>query len=319
MTIDQLSHNPHFGRYVKLMHQLHVLIRRGEDESEAGDELRDQMDYPWYQLDQEEREVAGNLSGDLYSIGEQRDSPLRQSVSEDLSKQVRQTHDREDWLELLRLVRAHADELPPAGVAFFRGVCWSHLKQSAIAAEFFTEATRLDPANAAFDVLRLRALIQAEKLELAAERALEIARDGGNWLQAVMAAQVLLLWSEHVPTSTETELLRESVRLAEQGIRLATCAEDSESGLVSLYQGKAHVVRSLAYERLEKPEDALAACNSALQLDPTNSDLLMIRAWLKRNDSPQDAQVDFRRGILRRGMLFCDESPLVLPEVAMSQ
>ena len=51
------------------LRRLHDLIRSGDGDSEAADQLRDEMDGLWNRMTPEERKLSRDLSADLHSLG----------------------------------------------------------------------------------------------------------------------------------------------------------------------------------------------------------------------------------------------------------
>ena len=60
------ENNPHFVAYCRCLRELHCLIVSNNDEGEEGELLRDQMDFHWYKLTDEEIECVDELSEQLY-------------------------------------------------------------------------------------------------------------------------------------------------------------------------------------------------------------------------------------------------------------
>src|SRR5437899_3219973 len=59
-----------FTTYVALLLRLHQLYLEGKDDGPEGEAVRARMDAPWYAMTEEERELVGGLSEDLYSLAE---------------------------------------------------------------------------------------------------------------------------------------------------------------------------------------------------------------------------------------------------------
>ena len=53
----------------KLLVELHTEIREGRGDDKRADDIRDDMDKPWYNLTSDERKLHSDASGDLYQIG----------------------------------------------------------------------------------------------------------------------------------------------------------------------------------------------------------------------------------------------------------
>lgn len=59
--------NP-FRQYVELLRELHLLMSTGKGDSKEADDIRDQMDMPWLELNDEEHIASGRLSEYLYEF-----------------------------------------------------------------------------------------------------------------------------------------------------------------------------------------------------------------------------------------------------------
>jgi hypothetical protein len=60
--------NPDFLQYVRLVSELHQLIREGTDETPEGEALRDRMDGPGSRLSSDEIVSVNAISADFYSL-----------------------------------------------------------------------------------------------------------------------------------------------------------------------------------------------------------------------------------------------------------
>jgi hypothetical protein len=54
-----------YVQYVRLMNRLHWLTAEGRGDSEEADELRDDMDGPWYLMTDAEREIVRKMSAEF--------------------------------------------------------------------------------------------------------------------------------------------------------------------------------------------------------------------------------------------------------------
>jgi tetratricopeptide (TPR) repeat protein len=299
-----LFHEPHenlyFDQSARLMLRLHELMVAGKDESEDGQQVRDEMDYPWYQLSQEEQDVIGGLSADLYTIGEDQRSPSADDVSSAVVQEVTDLYDRKNWSGLLDFMREKQASLPRADVAYYRGICWQHLRQPAIFAEFLTEAVRLAPNNRAFDALRMHALVQSEQLDRALERAREIAESEGDWRQLLTAGGVFFMAARESDAAGSRNFYELAIQLAERGIALAPKLEEAGGDPTDLARTaclRAHLDRIWSYEQIGQTEKAIEACNDALQIEHENSFALIMRGWLQLPAQQEGASNDFHAGI----------------------
>lgn len=60
------ENNPHYVAYCRSLKELHRLMIENNDEGVEGELLRDQMDFHWYKLSDEDIERVRELSEQLY-------------------------------------------------------------------------------------------------------------------------------------------------------------------------------------------------------------------------------------------------------------
>lgn len=60
-----------FIKYVSLLKCLHRLIREDKSDTQEADDLRDEMERPWYSLTKEEQAEVRELSEMMYEDGKQ--------------------------------------------------------------------------------------------------------------------------------------------------------------------------------------------------------------------------------------------------------
>lgn len=137
--------NPDFVSYIRLLGELHQLIREGRDEGLAGEELRDRMDAPGERLSLPERTAVKEIAADFYSLTDSPgDVPPDCVPGEDLVRAVVAAYESRQVLEALQLVRHCEDVLPPARIAEMRAKTWQAANESTIARMFFNRAAQLD-------------------------------------------------------------------------------------------------------------------------------------------------------------------------------
>src|SRR3954468_21024741 len=68
--------NPDFLQYVRLLSDLHQLIRGGTDETPEGEALRDRMDDPGSRLSSDEIVAVNGISADFYSLAASSTGPV---------------------------------------------------------------------------------------------------------------------------------------------------------------------------------------------------------------------------------------------------
>ncbi len=144
MTVQLFFDNPYFLAYVRLLSQLHQLIRRGADETDEGEELRERMDEPARDLSQEEIYCLKDISADFYTLSDppwqvQPGSPFAQQEWKELHK----AREARDFVRALDLLRRNQAYLNAQTVAYERGNIWTAVGEKEIAEEFFQRAKEL--------------------------------------------------------------------------------------------------------------------------------------------------------------------------------
>jgi hypothetical protein len=149
MANSQFFDNPDFLKYVRLLKVLHDAIRRGSDESEEGEGIREQMDDPGSQLSPAEISGVNGISADFYSLIDEPPEailPANAQVQEDLRAASR-ARDSKDFNGALELLRRNARFIDPALLASRRGEVWSAAGEFEIARLFFERATALNTSS----------------------------------------------------------------------------------------------------------------------------------------------------------------------------
>lgn len=145
MTVQRFFDNPHFLAYVRLLRQLHQLIREGVDETAEGEELRERMDEPARDLSQEEIDCLNGISADFYTLT---DSPWQIQPGPPAASQewieMQKTREARDFVRALDLLRRNQAYHDAAVVACERGNIWSEAGENEIAVEFFQRVKELD-------------------------------------------------------------------------------------------------------------------------------------------------------------------------------
>ncbi len=130
-----------YAEYVGLLRELHKLIANGKLDAPEADEIRDQMDRPWYGMSEDEHELVGLLSADLYTLSELPPSVQAPPVidKEEFDAHLSQMQYREALKALDHtpgLVTAHE-------AAVIRARAWLSFGHADVASEFVTHAHRL--------------------------------------------------------------------------------------------------------------------------------------------------------------------------------
>lgn len=163
-----------YVEYTRLLRQLHALIRRGEDETEDGDGLRDAMDEPWSRLTEAELVRVRNLGADLNSI-----DPANGRAGEEIPFELfdhlfREAQINRDWSKALALLRAHPEFFEPSRLLFLKGIFWARLGDFESALVFLEEAVRLVPTDPAPALALIQALAVLGRLDEAMDLIIDI-------------------------------------------------------------------------------------------------------------------------------------------------
>lgn len=130
--------NPDFISYVRLLGELHRLIRQGRDEGPEGDNLRDRMDAPGERLSREELTAVKGIAADFYTLSEAGDvGPADGARAEALVGAVALACESRRFLEALQLARQCEGVLSPARLAEVRAAIWQAANEPEIAQMFF--------------------------------------------------------------------------------------------------------------------------------------------------------------------------------------
>lgn len=130
-----------YAEYVSLLRELHKLIADGKLDAPEADEIRDQMDEPWYGMSEDEIELVNLLSADLYTFCREppQVQPPRCADPEAFKTYVREKQFREALTAL-----HHNPELATAHeAALIRAQAWLSFGHADVALEFVTHAQRL--------------------------------------------------------------------------------------------------------------------------------------------------------------------------------
>jgi hypothetical protein len=149
MSEGKFFDNPDFLEYVRLLHELHAVIREGKDESTDGERIRDRLDEPASRLSSDEIDSVHRISGDFYSITDPLPTailPRTAEVNDDIAD-VPRARASKDFNRALNLLRRCASYMEPAALSFQRGKTWWEAGEADIAALFLERAVELAPGN----------------------------------------------------------------------------------------------------------------------------------------------------------------------------
>jgi tetratricopeptide (TPR) repeat protein len=255
------------GRFVQeLLILLHEEMKQGRQNGPRADEIRDEMDLLWHELDDDERDLFDELSEDLYLIeGKRIVTPMKEgetieSVRRALTSAFKDHRDR-DTVALARKLGDGDPMLP-----YVLGRCWERLGFLRGAVCFYDFAYE-NARKPVYAVSALEALVRGKRFAEAMGRVDEIEGrlivDGTLLLEA---ASVLHRVAQVVEEGSRAELYGRVVRMVE-------VAWIDLSALPSLRAG-ALIAAGFSYEHLQDPDRALRSFERAATIHPSDATLL---------------------------------------------
>ena len=160
--------------YSRLLRQLHTLIRRGADESEEGEALREAMDEPCRRIPDLELARVRGLGADLNAIGSEISAGESFTHLDFFNKRFQLAQDEADWDKALDLLRSNPSRFSPARLLFLKGIFWARLEDYETALDFFEEAIHRGPAERQFVIALLQTLFVLGRPSEAIDRILRI-------------------------------------------------------------------------------------------------------------------------------------------------
>ncbi len=263
----------HFSEFVRLLRELHRLIREGKGDSPESDVIRDEMDLHWPHLTASQIELTEGLSAALYSLTNNENHAPRDLANPVSKTDLQAAWNAEKFERLLNLLRRPVPSLAPDEIAFLRGYSWTELGDLETALLFLARAVELAPANQQYQAMKMMALFRLGRPGEAHDLAVQLAADS-----TLNAPEVLLpvagvmfsgVESLGVPDkNSEIERVAQLILRAFDFDRQRTGALRLQVAQVARY----YVVLAMCYESVGRRADELNAYSKALEFDPTNDD-----------------------------------------------
>ncbi len=276
-----------FSEYVRHLARLHELIAQGHGDSDEADSIRNQMDWPWSQLNRRQIELANGLASDLYTLGTNRSATgLKHPNAEEFVEAVQ----REDWAGALKFIRRQEASMSPASVASLRGACWARLKQPEVALKFIEESIRLEPPSSETVIWHWYCLIESGHAADAVPHARELLRKSSELMIRRAALEVLFAAASNFPDAERRAMLRDACQFAESLLsdnRWGPRPDQAEAQLALWL----HLANS--YLDLVDDQKAKHACLQALQFQPDNRSALELLGFLNYADFPHEERRHF--------------------------
>lgn len=279
--------------------RLHELNRRGLNDSEEADAIRDLIDQPWHRLAPEDQQCIRGISADLHSISESKDrgvKPLNPQASEGIAKSV-EARRQGDWDESLRLLRRWSAYFAPADLSFERGQTLLASGDAQTAALFFEHAAQLDLNTVELWALLFHSLAvfdRARALE-SANRLLEDPTSVPAGALVYAADQVFASSLESSGHESQDGIMRAIAILEDARQRLSAepCVGTNRSSLKLAW-----TLLGLCHQALSQTEQAVACFTQAIELDPQDFDLRVARGLASYHCfAPESGLEDLRAAV----------------------
>jgi len=275
-----MNHSQAFRTSVELTLKVHSLMTAGKGESEETNQLRAQSEKPWYEMSDDEQELLGGLSADLYTL-EAAPNDV-ETVPNQIESEIKLASNADNYFGILKLLRENQASLPSAFVAHWRGLCWAILQDPNAGIPFFKEALRLDPHNGLHEYILLQALLLTDRHEEGRNIALSIAQHDTNPLLLYFAGMILFRCSF-------SQIGPQNVGLLQKCIKCIEVANESSNPIVKSIAPHAAVAanvwRSIAYDQINRPNEAMVACEYAMGLSPASEIANKLHDLLSRGEN----------------------------------
>ena len=162
---NKFADNPFYVQYEALLEELHRLIAAGKGNEDEADAVRDEMDAPEQKLSQEEIMRLNGLSADLYMLQSNEVYEPYEGMREELVTALGGALSRNDYENILPLLRKGTPFLRPAQVASLRGRCYAMLGHLETGLLFLRYAAEQEPDQVAHRLYILGLLTQLNRTQ----------------------------------------------------------------------------------------------------------------------------------------------------------
>lgn len=278
--------------YARFLRELHRLLAAGEGDSDEADNVRDEMDAPWYAMTEAERQRVEGLSEDLYRLadGGVKPVPLATAERKQWGQDFKRAWDSGDWDRILTMLRRPPADVPMDAVAFMQARCWERLDDPATALLFMREAERLNSEDAVFVMLLLEQLGDNEEATAAAQRIIDDLASGYEALY--LAAGVLIGQAQWMSPERANPILARAVEALRRGLSHVRPLPPRQRQFPEV-ESLIVCMLGLCLERLGQTPEAIAVYDEFLTRYPANSDVLTFRGIARYNTDLEGALRDF--------------------------
>lgn len=272
-----MAYSQAFRNSVDLVLRVHQLMSADRGESPEANRLRAQSEKPWYEMTEDEQELAGGLSEDLYSIGQSWETA--EDSGDDFTALFKEAQESDRWLPFLSRLRRRQREFPSHQLAFIRGLAWLNLKEPLVALEFFSEAIRLRPKDTQY----LRCFLCTLNYEgLSSGPIVErVIRESDDALSLLHAAGILFNESQNAHPSDAKRLFESAFQASERAFQLAKKSQPDDLLIREL--ARTHLWLAIYYEGLGDTSKADAELLEAKNLGFDRDEVIYVETLFQKN------------------------------------
>lgn len=285
---------------VRLLIELHLLMKRGMGDEPPADQLREQMDQFWASLELAERDRLAGLSADLYFL-----EPSATNRHPD-----NPVHDEAFWSNLsalkssgeydlvLRLLRDRPENVGTAQASFLRGRAYEELNEPQAAVLFLAWSAELEPRNDHYQshlFIKLKKFGQEEAAGRWARRvAVNSAHSSPPLL--VLAAGQFRDESLVADEPHRSDLLSKSNQLLD--IAISKVDDTTLDGPTRKLLATALLQRAVGADLMKDTADAIRSADRAIRLTDSSDDIaLIVRGLLRFKTNRTQAISDLQKAV----------------------
>lgn len=276
--------------YADLLLKLHDLIAQGKGDSEDSNAIRDHMDVYWNRLDDDELEIARQLSADLYTIYDARANshPRADFYSADLAAEMRKAHEAKDFLRALRLLAERSREISYDRAAILRGMSYRELGLVQVGLAFMWHVANNSQNPESAYVIALNTLWHYVDIDAAATCAMELLRESKvTGITFFVVAGILL-----TAAASNEGLVRRQYAEASKSL-LTEMLKSAPGDEARAAQAKCHEMLSNCYYLLGETTQAIKELDVAIQLNPEDDEPYVQRGLMQLDSNFEKAKSDF--------------------------
>jgi len=275
-------------------------MKEGRGESDEADQIRDSSEGLWWQMAEDEKERVRRLSADLYTL--EPDSPIQHPegggiLSDEMWIALKDLLRNKDWSGVLSLLHSEPGQISADFAAYYRGRCWAELGVNAAAIEFLRVAGERRPD---FAVAILQPLLREGRVDDAASLARQLlpAVDAMIPNSVFLLANYCGLIATKVSRDERNQWLRQTATTFERALERAD--QHRQTGFEEEAMPGEYTGLGFCYQMLGQVEEARAACEKALQLDPEHPNALILHGlilegWPAKEESSEGSK-EIERG-----------------------